>query len=321
MAFTPDGRIFIAQRTGTVRIIKGGTVISEPFAILPVSAKSEAGLLGLALHPQFQDNGYVYLYYTYQNGNTLRNRVVRLVNQGNRGVDPVVILDGIPGGNIHDGGRIMFGPDGKLYITTGDAGDSSLSQRLDSLGGKVLRLNDDGTVPQDNPFPGSPIYSLGHRNVQGLAWHPINGQLFVTEHGPSARDEVNAIVAGKNYGWPTVRGIAKDPRFADPIIESRDSTWAPSGATFYTGDKLPEGWRGKLFFSGLRGQQIHWISLEGPEYNRVMDQGSLFEGTFGRVRTVVQGPDGYLYFATNNTDGRGSPAPEDDRILRIVPNK
>jgi glucose/arabinose dehydrogenase len=190
---------------------------------------------------------------------------------------------------------------------------------LDSLAGKVLRLNDDGSVPSDNPLPDSPVYSYGHRNPQGLAWHPITGQLFATEHGSSARDEVNLIQPGKNYGWPTVQGVANDPRFVDPVLESGSTTWAPSGATFYGGDKLPQEWRGKLFFAGLRGTQIHWVSLEGPDFTRVADHGALFEGVFGRIRTVVQGPDGYLYFATSNRDGRGSPGPQDDRILRIVP--
>lgn len=184
--------------------------------------------------------------------------MARLLEREGRGTDLTVILDRIPGASIHDGGRIKFGPEGKLYITTGDAANPSLAQDLNSLAGKILRINSDGSIPEDNPFPGSPIYSYGHRNPQGLAWHPLTKELFSTEHGPSGappnccHDEVNIIEPGKNYGWPIVFGMARDPRFVDPILESGLDTWAPSGAFFYSGNELPESWKDNLFFTALR---------------------------------------------------------------------
>ncbi|MDP2954650.1 MAG: PQQ-dependent sugar dehydrogenase [Chloroflexota bacterium] len=321
LAFAPDGRLFFTERPGAIRVMEGGKLLPEPFARLPVAAEAEAGLLGLALSPDFQNNGYVYAYYTYRGvDGRLWNRVVRLKDRGNRGEEPAVLLDGIPGAGIHDGGRLRFGPDGKLYITTGDAASSQLSQDRASLAGKVLRLNPDGSIPPDNPFSGSPVFSLGHRNPQGLAWHPVTGGLFITEHGPQAHDEVNLVQGGKNYGWPLVTGRGGDSNFVAPLWESGSSTWAPSGATFNSGGKLPPEWRGRLFFGALRGGHIHWLELTPPDYREVVKDGVLFQDQYGRIRDVVQGPDGYLYFATSNRDGRGAPAPTDDRILRLVPS-
>jgi glucose/arabinose dehydrogenase len=323
--FAPDGRIFVTERPGRIRVVREGVLQPEPWAQLPVAHEGEGGLLGLALDPNFAQNGFVYVYYTYREGNRLWNRVVRLVERDGRGADPVVLLDRIPGSTIHDGGRIKFGPDGKLYITTGDANNPPLAQDVTSLAGKILRLNPDGTIPEDNPFSASPVWSYGHRNPQGLAWHPVTGALFSTEHGPSGvppnccHDEVNVIEPGRNYGWPRVFGIARDARFVDPILESGMDTWAPSGATFYAGDRLPEPWRGRLLFAALRGQHLHRVTLQQPDFRRVEHTEKLFVGAFGRLRDVVQGPDGFLYVTTSNRDGRGLPRAGDDRLLRIVP--
>ncbi len=208
LAFAPDGRIFFTERPGRLRVIEGGRLRPEPVATIPeVVERGEGGLLGLALDPDFAGNGHLYLYHTYSGSDGgLRNRVVRYTladRAGARGLtEPRVILDDIPAAAIHNGGRIAFGPDGKLYVTTGDAAAPALAQDRDSLAGKILRLNPDGSVPDDNPFPGSPVYSYGHRNPQGLAWQPGTGQLYATEHGPSAHDEVNLIAPGDNYGWP-----------------------------------------------------------------------------------------------------------------------
>ena len=317
LAFAPDGRLFFTERPGRVRVIVGGQVQAEPVALLPAAETGEAGLMGLALDPAFQQNGHLYVMYTYRNSaGGLTNRVSRLTESQGRAGNETVLLDNLPGATIHDGGRIRFGPDGKLYVTLGDATNTSLPQRLDSPAGKILRINADGSIPSDNPFPGSPVYSLGHRNPQGLTWHPTTGLLFSTEHGPVGNDEVNIIRAGSNYGWPIVSGSGGSPQFADPILVFNPAV-APTGATFYNGSQLFP-WRGSLFFTTLRGQHLHRVTLGGPGFEDVVGQERLFEGEFGRLRDVVEGPDGFLYFTTSNRDGRGSPRAGDDKILRIV---
>lgn len=319
LAFAPDGRAFLTERPGRVRALVAGRLLPEPVAVIAdVAASGEGGLLGLALDPAFAQNHHFYVYYTYRDNGAVRNRVARYTEADNRASDSQVLLDGIPGAGIHDGGRLAFGPDGKLYVTTGDAADSALAQRRDSLAGKILRLNPDGSVPADNPFPGSPVYSYGHRNPQGLAWQPGAGRLYATEHGPSAHDEVNQIVAGANYGWPAMQGNS-GPRdgFTPPVIESgADTTWAPSGATFVRAATFPQ-WQGSLLFAALRGATLWQLTLPGegapPQLTALVRQ------QYGRLRDVVEGPDGLLYILTNNRDGRGSPQPSDDRILRLVP--
>ncbi len=231
----------------------------------------------------------------------------------------MIVLDLIPGHRIHNGGRIRFGPDGKLYITTGDAGQPQLAQDLQSLAGKILRANADGSVPADNPFPRSLVYSFGHRNPQGLTWHPLTKDLYATEHGPSGHDEINLIKAGANYGWPIVVGRGNNQEFTDPIYETGQSTWAPSGVTFYKAPSVSR-WNLSLFVATLRGKHIRVI-LDPMQPGLVNSTNVLFSDYFGRIRDVAQGPDGYLYLATSNRDGRGNARVEDDRILRntIVP--
>jgi len=317
LAFAPDSRLFFTERPGRVRVMDKGRLVLDPVATLPVASVGEAGLMGLVLDPDFARNGYLYVMYTYRDGqNRLRSRVSRLTERANKAAEEKALLEGIPGANIHDGGRLKFGPDGKLYITTGDASDTSQSQNLASLAGKVLRLNSDGSIPSDNPFPGSPVYSYGHRNPQGLAWHPTSGRLFSTEHGPVGNDEVNIIQTGRNYGWPELSGKGGAPKYIDPIISFAPSV-APSGATFYSGSELAP-WKGNLFFTTLVGQHLHRIVLNSDLTGVERDE-RLFSGEYGRLRDVIQGPDGFLYFATSNRDGRGRPSSEDDRILRIVP--
>lgn len=320
IVFSPDGRVFVTERIGQLRIIENGVINPEPVKILNVGGV-EGGLLGIALDPDFEVNHYIYLYYTYNDFLSTFNKLSRFTEFDNKLSDEKVLLDKIPGGPIHDGGRIKFGPDGKLYITTGEAGNASLAQDLNSLGGKILRINSDGTIPEDNPFANSPVYSYGHRNPQGIDWDPVTGKLVATEHGPSgehgfAHDEVNVIESGKNYGWPDIVGDETKPELVSPLLHTGDDTWAPSGATFYNSDNIPE-WENKFFIGTLRGNHLRMLDLD-LENNQVRSSEALFS-EYGRLRDASMGPDGNLYILTSNRDGRGSPAPNDDRILRIVP--
>ena len=318
LVFTPDGRILITERPGRIRVVKDGTLQEAAYATIDVFHRSEAGLMGIALHPEFASNGHLYVCYTYRDGRDTLNRIARLTDQGDRATDHQVILDRIPGATRHDGCRIRFGPDGYLYATTGDATDPDLSQDLNSLAGKVLRMTADGAVPPDNPFPGSLVFTWGHRNPQGLDWHPETGDLFITEHGPSVDDEVNLLEPGRNYGWPDVTGAAGDPRYADSTL-ALTPTVAIAGAAFVSGGRLPDPWQGNLVFAALKSSHLQRVVLEPPEYRAVASRQTLFQGQFGRLRAVVMGPDGYLYFTTSNRDGRGSPGQGDDRLLRLGP--
>jgi aldose sugar dehydrogenase len=327
IVFVPDGRIFITERPGRVRVIENGKLRTEPLAtIADVEPSGESGLMGLTLHPQFADNHLLYLAYAYR-GNGQRVRVVRMKETSSGLVDRKVIIDDIPAAANHAGCRLRFGPDGKLYITTGDATERELAQRLDSLAGKTLRVNDDGTVPQDNPFVGQAgarpeIWSYGHRNSQGLDWQPGANVMFQTEHGPSGfdgpggGDEVNIVERGKNYGWPVIHHKETHAGMESPLLEYTPAV-APASGMFYRGAAFPE-FRGNFFFGCLRGQCLIRVVLDG---RRVVSQERLLREDYGRIREVAEGPDGAIYFSTSNRDGRGRPASGDDRILRLVPVK
>ena len=323
IAFSADGRIFVTERPGRVRIIKDGKLQKEPWMILDAYEVGEAGLMGLALDPEFSRNRFVHAAYTYRDSSgRLKNRLARLRDDpatGN-GVMDKILVDGVAGSNNHNGGRVKFGPDGKLYWTTGDAQNTRLSQNVSSLNGKILRLNPDGTIPSDNHSDKSPVYSYGHRNPQGLAWQPGTGRLYATEHGPSGfqgccMDEVNLIEAGKNYGWPVIRGDQTQDGMTAPVLHSGESeTWAPGGAAFVT--RGP--WTGSLLFTGLRGQSLYRLVLDPKEPRKVASFERLFVRQFGRLRDVAEGPDGAIYLLTSNRDGRGRPAQDDDRVLQLV---
>lgn len=318
LAFASNGDLYFTERIGRVSVIRGGTI--QVLAELPVETTSESGLLGIALSPNFSSEPDIYLYYTYRDSTGLWNRVVK-TREGSRGLAPeVIIIDKIPAGSIHDGGRIKFGPDGKLYVTSGETGAGEKAQEQSSLGGKILRVNLDGSIPSDNPFKDSPIWSLGHRNPQGLAWSE-SGALYASEHGPSgegglfAHDEINLIKPGANYGWPRYAGYSSASTYVSPIYSTESETWAPSGCTFVMSNRYP-GLRGSLLVACLRGRGVRLIKLNASG-DRV-DSVTTLMTAYGRVREVVEGPDGYIYFATSNRDGRGVPASDDDKILRIA---
>lgn len=318
MAFAPDGRLFVTERPGRVRILDLTNARSDLALTLDdVFTQGEAGLLGLALDPDFAQTRLVYLYYTASLPTGGRvNRVVRYREAGSTLGERVVLLDNIPAAQIHDGGRLRFGPDGLLYITAGDAASSALAQDLGSLAGKILRLNRDGSTPRTNPFS-SPIYSYGHRNPQGLDWHPATGDLWASEHGNIGNDEVNVIEAGVNFGWPLIQGSQTMAGTRTPVSFYNPAI-APSGASFYRGQRFPR-FANTLFIATLRGTHVLRLTPDPSSPRRVAAEERLLEGTFGRLRDVVTGPDGLLYLATNNRDGRGAPSPTDDRILRLVP--
>jgi len=304
VAFLPNGEILVTERPGTLLLIKN----KQKIPIEGVEHAGEGGLLGLVLHPNFEENKLLFLYLTTRVDGNLTNRVERYRFEDGRLVDRKIIIDGIAGSPIHDGGRIAFGPDGFLYITTGDAGNESLAQDKNSLNGKILRLKDDGSIPPDNPF-GNEVYSWGHRNSQGLAWDD-KGRLWATEHGPSGFqsgfDEINLIEKGKNYGWPVIKGEKTQEGMVFPVRQSGSTdTWAPAGAAFL---------EGSLFFGGLRGEALYEYLIKTGEL-RVH-----FQGEFGRIRAVGLGPDGFLYITTSNRDGRGTPQPTDDKLIRINPD-
>lgn len=312
IAFLPDKSILLTERPGRIRLIDNrGRPQPQAVAVIDnVREIGEGGLLGITLHPDFSSNNYVYLYYTYSNsgGNTL-NRVVRMTYQDKQLKDEKIIVDQIPGSSNHNGGRIKFGPDGYLYITTGDAENPSQAQDTNTLGGKILRVTDDGTVPLDNPF-NNLVYSYGHRNSQGIAWDD-RGRLWSTEHGrsgvSSGFDELNLIEKGKNYGWPVIQGDETGNGMQTPILHSGSSTtWAPAGAAFFNNS---------LFFGGLRGQTLYEAVINGDKITLKEH----FKGEYGRIRDVVLGPDNLLYITTSNRDGRGDPVSSDDRIIRVNP--
>jgi aldose sugar dehydrogenase len=327
LAFAPDGRIFVTERPGRLLVIENGQLQPEPAATIPdVLHFGEGGLMAIALDPGFATNHLLYLSYTARSGGgTIINRVVRYREEKGALSEQTIILDNLPGAEFHDGCRVAFGPDGKLYVTTGDATKRDLAQQMDSLAGKILRLNPDGTIPADNPFPGSPVYTFGHRNAQGLAWHPVTKTAFSTEHGPSGfdgpdgGDEFNLIRAGKNYGWPVIHHEQTHAGMEAPLLSFTPAI-APASGAFYQGTRLPE-FANNFFFGAVRGQHLHRVVLAPPDFATVQSHEALLQGTFGRIREVVAGPDGALYFTTSNRDGRAQPGPNDDQVLRIVPEK
>jgi glucose/arabinose dehydrogenase len=305
ISFLPDGSALIAERdVAEVQLLDTSGQIRSLGTIDAVTPTSEGGLLGLAVSPSFDDDRTVYAYTTTAED----NRVVKMTYQDGELSEATPILTGIPRGEIHDGGRLAFGPDGKLYVTTGETGDDALAQDPDSLGGKILRVNPDGSVPDDNPDPQSPVWTMGHRNVQGITWD-AEGQMFASEFGDSTWDELNLIEPGDNYGWSDVEGRGDDPDYTNPLLQWSTDDLSPSGIAYLDGS---------LYIAGLRGERLYRIPLR-PD-GSVGSPEALYQGDFGRLRTVVATPDGALWFTTSEQDGRSSdPSPPADRILEIRP--
>lgn len=304
-------QFFVTERLGRIQLVSGNQT-KLVATIGKVIEAGEGGLLGIVLHPDFPSNGYVYLYYTYDgsSGRTL-NRVVRMRYSGGQLKDETIIVDAIPGNSNHNGGRIKFGPDGFLYITTGDAQNPTEAQNKNSLAGKILRVTDDGKIPGSNPFNNA-VYSYGHRNPQGIAWDE-KGQLWETEHGrsglTSGLDEVNVIQPGGNYGWEIIQGDQTHLGMITPVRNSGNDTWAPAGAAI-SGSSF--------FFGGLRGQALYEAIINNGQ---VVDFREHFRREFGRIREVILGPDKMLYITTSNQDGRGNPKEGDDKVIRVNPSK
>ncbi len=313
LALLPDTSILITERSGSVRLIDtNGELNSQPIAhITKAKEIGEGGLLGITLHPDFDTNHYVYFYYTYsQTGDDTLNRVSRMKYEKKKLSDEKIIVDAIPGASNHNGGRIKFGPDKMLYIGTGDAQNPSQAQNTKTLGGKILRVTDEGKIPSDNPFS-TAVYTYGHRNVQGLTWD-VNGRMWATEHGRSGilsgLDELNLIQKGKNYGWPDIEGDkTKSGMELSKKHSGGSNTWAPSGMAYF---------KGSIFFGGLRGEALYEAVLNGTNITAVKEH---FKNEFGRIREVTLGTDNMLYISTSNQDGRGNPKNGDDKIIKINP--
>jgi len=325
LVFTSPSRWLVTERPGTIRVIADGKLVAAPLARFDqVTSLGESGAMGMVMDPQYAKNKLLYACYTVLSGSDLTDRVVRFEDRGTAIGPLAVVIDKLPAAQNHAGCQLSFGPvDQKLYITTGDAMNPASAQKLAALSGKILRVNADGSLPADNPFPGSPVWSLGHRNSQGLAWQPDTGQLFATEHGPSGTDgapggdEINRILKGANYGWPVISHAQTDPRFVTPLLVYTPAV-APSGATFYTSGVLPQ-FTGNLFFAGLKGEGLYRVVFDKADPSKIVTNEKLADVNIGRVRDVVQGPDGALYLLTSNRDGRGTARPGDDAIYRLGP--
>ncbi|MGA5899568.1 PQQ-dependent sugar dehydrogenase [Streptomyces venetus] len=308
LAPVPGGGLLVSSRDdGTILRVDEKTGKKTELGEVPgVSAAGEGGLLGIALSPDFASDRMVYAYFTSASD----NRVVRMLYDekkpaGEQLGAPDTVFKGIPKGFIHNGGRIAFGPDKMLYVGTGESGDTGLSQDKDSVGGKILRLTPEGEPAPGNPFPDSPVYSYGHRNVQGLAWDGEQ-RLFASEFGQDTWDELNAIKPGDNYGWPEAEGTSDDKRFHNPVDEWRTAEASPSGIAHA---------EGSIWMAGLRGKRLWRIPLNGTAASA--EPQAFLEGEYGRLRTVVAAGGDRLWLVTSNTDGRGAPKDGDDRILEL----
>ncbi len=308
MVWAPDDFLWVTERAGRVNRINPETGERSVIADLTGSVEQigDSGLLGMALDPDFSSSPFVYLVYTYRDGSNFYERLARFIYADGILGSETILLDNIPASSRHNGSRIVITGENHILMTTGDTGNPDLSQDVNSLAGKLLRMNLDGSIPSDNPDPNSYIYTLGHRNAQGLMVHP-NGMIYSSEHGPTTDDEINIIEAGSNYGWPNVLGTIDNPEeeaFAmnTPVVESI-ADWtpniAPSDILWYSSDMIPE-WNNRLLLASLREQTLFAIELSG-DGRQVVGEQRYFEREFGRIRDIVMAPDGRLFIATNGS--------------------
>lgn len=327
IAFIGDGDMLVTERPGRIRLVQDGSLQPDPVATIQAVASGEGGLLGIAAHPDFESNRYFYIYYTSDSGGSTSNRVERWVLSDDRrsASRDRTIVENIPASRYHNGGRLRFGPDGMLYVGTGDGSNPDRAQDRNSLGGKLLRLTPDGEIPPDNPFPNSPVYLSGIRNTQGFDW-PNESTIWLTDHGPSgelgrrAHDEVNVATAGANLGWPDIYGCETREGMVTPSLTWEEAV-PPGGAAVYRGNDIP-AWQGDLIVGTLRSTHLHRVVFAtetgGPvETHEVYLRGSQPSG-YGRLREVIMGPDGFLYVTTSNCDGRATCPSDGDKILRIT---
>ncbi|MBI2256107.1 MAG: PQQ-dependent sugar dehydrogenase [Proteobacteria bacterium] len=311
IALMPDGDLLVSERPGRLQIIDAKSGKKRAVAGLPkMRVEGEAGAMGLALDPDFATNGRFYLCYSARVSGSPANRLSAFTLKDNRVSGERALLDGLPGAKWHNGCRVAVSPEGFLFASMGDATNAQDAQDGKVLGGKIFRLNRDGSVPADNPFATSPVWSYGHRNPQGLAFRPIDGALWSTEHGPDTQDEVNLIVKGGNYGWPLCRGTDPCAELGDyrPAMAEFDhtDTIAISDLIFYRGDAFPD-WQGDILFVSLKTGRLYHLDMDG---DLVRKSEILIDGDFGRLRTLKEAPDGSLYLVTDNGE---------DQILHLTP--
>lgn len=319
LLFTAPDRLLVTERGGNVRQIIEGQLQAKPIHVFTdVAHVGEAGLLGMTKDIDYETNKRLYFCMSYRKGGNMTNKIVVATDGGDKLSNIKTLIDNLPSAQFHAGCRIAFGPDDKLYVTTGDMTEKGLAQDPQSLAGKMLRYNIDGSIPSDGPISGSPVYSLGHRNVQGIAWDE-SGQLYATEHGPSGNDgpgggdEINKIDRNGNYGWPIVHHEDSDDRFIDPLLVMTPAE-APASAMFYSGKLFPQ-WKGQFFFGALRGEGLMRIEIVK---GNLPGRDKMFFRQFGRIRDVIESPTGEIYFTTSNRDGRGDVNEGDDKVIRIV---
>jgi len=324
MVFTSPQRMLITERPGRLRVVENGILDPEPLHVFPeVSSTGEEGLMSVELDPDYLNNRWLYFSLAYLKEGEMKVKVVRFYDAGDKLEEEKTIVHSLPAARFHAGSRIAFGPDGKLYITVGDALNRNDAQDPGSLAGKLLRINKDASIPIDNPFPKSSVWSYGHRNSQGIDWHPETEELYSSEHGPSVfdgrsgGDEINRILKGQNYGWPLVSHEKRLEGTIAPIIQYTPAE-PPGSLLIYSGNALPQ-FKNNIFVGSLKGEGLLRISLDEDDPDLVRSTEKLFDGEYGRIRTVIEGPDGSIYFGTSNQDGRGRPHQRDDRIFRIRP--
>lgn len=326
IVFTSSDRMLVTERHGTVRVVLKDKLLPTPIrTFTEVTSASEDGLMSATLDPDYVNNKYIYFCLTYEKNKIMQDKVVRVTDRENSLTDDMIVLDNIPAAPFHAGCRIKFSPDNKLYISTGDAQNKRLPQDLSSLGGKILRINTDGSIPNDNPIQNSPVYSYGHRNVQGFDWNPNGNVLIETEHGPSGNDgpvggdEVNIIHPSQNYGWPLVSHEKTRDGITSPLLVFTPSV-APASGTFYKGSVFPQ-MTNTFLFGLLKGEGIMQVMFDSKHPDVILEYQKLPNIDVGRIRDVVEGPDGFVYFTTSNQDGRGKPLEGDDHIYRLIPKK